>query len=246
MTTKESNPKDIIGCKKPPLSVLPWPVLFEVGVGMLEGACKYGRHNYRTIGVRASIYFDATTRHLALWWEGEDIDKDSGLNHITKAIASLVVLRDAQMRDMVNDDRPPRFDNDPGRDKWIAQMQDKVDNVLAKHPDPLPPYTEEKQDDFIPDGVGITMRAGERAAASPNMGGVDGADICSDVVSNIAVRSLNKDDIFSCREGTFKVDCHIRANDTVCAVRRVSDGSYADQEWTFQGNYRVEFKGAGK
>jgi hypothetical protein len=83
-------------------------VLAEVGVAMLEGAAKYGRHNYRAIGVSASVYYDATMRHLMGWWEGEDIDSDSGLSHVTKAIASLVVLRDAMIQAKFNDDRPPR------------------------------------------------------------------------------------------------------------------------------------------
>lgn len=106
---KPSNPKDIVGVKKAPMSTVSAPVLAEIGVGMLEGACKYGRHNYRVVGVRASVYYDATMRHLMAWWEGEDLDPDSkvGLHHVTKAITSLVVLRDAMLRGMVEDDRPP-------------------------------------------------------------------------------------------------------------------------------------------
>ena len=80
----------------------------EVGVAMLEGACKYGRHNYRIAGVRASVYYDALMRHMLAWWEGEDLDPDSNLSHVTKAITTLVVLRDAMMQDMLTDDRPPR------------------------------------------------------------------------------------------------------------------------------------------
>jgi hypothetical protein len=79
----------------------------EVGVAMLEGACKYGRHNYRIAGVRASVYYDGTMRHLMDWWEGQDMDPDSGLSDITKAITSLVVLRDAMIQGMCTDDRPP-------------------------------------------------------------------------------------------------------------------------------------------
>ncbi|SVD92517.1 uncharacterized protein METZ01_LOCUS445371, partial [marine metagenome] len=30
----------------------------------MEGAIKYGRHNYRIAGVRASVYIDATIGHL--------------------------------------------------------------------------------------------------------------------------------------------------------------------------------------
>ena len=89
------------------MSTVPANVLAEVGVAMLEGASKYGRHNYRVAGVRASVYYDGTMRHLMSWWEGEDIDPDSGLSHITKAITSLVVLRDAMMQSMCTDDRPP-------------------------------------------------------------------------------------------------------------------------------------------
>jgi hypothetical protein len=110
-TQKPTNPKDAVGIKKAPMSTVSAAVLAEVGVGMLEGALKYGRHNYRGVGVRASVYYDATIRHLFSWWEGEDIDPDSQLSHVTKAICSLVVLRDAMIQDKCEDDRPPRSVN---------------------------------------------------------------------------------------------------------------------------------------
>ena len=137
-TKKDTNPKDAIGCGKPPLSVLPCNVLFEVGAAMLEGACKYRRHNYRVAGVRASIYYDATMRHMMSWWEGEDADPDSGVHHVTKAIAGLMVLRDAMMNDMVTDDRPPKV-----RTNWMEGAQFLVREILERHPNPLPPYTRE-------------------------------------------------------------------------------------------------------
>jgi hypothetical protein len=105
---KQSNPKDMVGIRKAPLSTVSGAVLAEIGVAMLEGASKYGRHNYRAVGVSAAVYYDATMRHLIGWWEGEDIDPDSGLSHVTKAIASLVVLRDAMIQSKFTDDRPPR------------------------------------------------------------------------------------------------------------------------------------------
>src|SRR6266699_1582109 len=85
---KPTNPKDAIGVLKTPASYVPALVVLEAGVGMLEGGHKYSRHNYRAIGVRASIYYDAARRHLDYWWEGEDLDPDSkaNLNDITKAI----------------------------------------------------------------------------------------------------------------------------------------------------------------
>ena len=104
---KDTNPKDAVGVKKAPLSTVPMNVVAEAGVAMLEGALKYGRHNYREAGIRESVYFDGTMRHLIAYWEGEDIDPDSGVSHLTKAIASLLVWRDAQMNGRALDDRPP-------------------------------------------------------------------------------------------------------------------------------------------
>ncbi len=137
---KDTNPKDAVGIKKAPLSVLPWPPLFEAGLGLLEGARKYGRHNYRAVGIRNSVYFDATMRHLTAWWEGEDIDPDSGLNHITKALTSLLVLRDAQLCDMATDDRPPRPPQGfvRGCNKLAAEL-------IEKYPDAPDPYTHHSQ-----------------------------------------------------------------------------------------------------
>lgn len=135
-STKETNPKDSIGIKKVPISVLPVPVLMEMALGLLEGACKYGRHNYRVSGVRASVYYDATFRHLGAWWEGEDLDPDSGLSHVTKAIDSLVVLRDAMIRDMWNDDRPPQTLG------FVKGYNDKAKEILDQFPNPIPPFTQ--------------------------------------------------------------------------------------------------------
>lgn len=107
IAAKDTNPKDAVGTRKAPMSTVSAPVLAEVGVAMLEGAVKYGRHNYRAAGVRASVYYDATMRHLMAWWEGQDTDPDSGMSHITKAITSLVVLRDSMLQGNWQDDRPP-------------------------------------------------------------------------------------------------------------------------------------------
>lgn len=133
MNIKDTNPKDAIGIRKVPLSVVPVRVLWRVALGMLEGACKYGRHNYRAAGARASVYFDATVfRHIFPWWEGEDIDPDSGLHHIDKAIASLFVLRDSMLQGNWIDDRPPRAVPDL---KYLNQQASEIiDRYKDHHP----------------------------------------------------------------------------------------------------------------
>ena len=131
--TKDTNPKDAIGARKLAFSVLPWRVLTNVALGMMEGAAKYGRHNYRAAGVRASVYFDAVVaRHLTEWWEGTDIDQDSGLHHIDKAIAGLMVMRDSMLQGNFVDDRPPRGDVD------MADLNAKAAAILNQHADKSP------------------------------------------------------------------------------------------------------------
>ena len=139
MTDKEkkgSNPKDSVGIRKVPASTVPSAVVLEVGLAMLEGARKYGRHNYRAIGVRGSVYFDAAFRHLMSWWEGEDIDPDSRLSHVTKAIATLMVLRDGMINGNWTDDRPPKMNAG-----WVAELNKKAGEIIDKYPDPPEPYT---------------------------------------------------------------------------------------------------------
>lgn len=133
---KDTNPKDAIGTAKwRQFTVVPMQVLWEVGVGMLEGTLKYGRHNYRGAGVRASVYVDAALGHIHQFWEGEDIDKDSGLSHVTKAICSLFVLRDAMMNEMWNDDRPPKArDMDKLRDELGKLVAENFERYAHKDP----------------------------------------------------------------------------------------------------------------
>ena len=133
---KPTNPKDAIGVRKAPMSTVPANVLAEIGVGMLEGTCKYGRHNYRAMGVRSSVYYDGTMRHLMAWWEGEDMDPDTDnrVSHITKAICSLVVLRDAMIRGKITDDRPPRSAPFyPEMNAFAAGLIDKYVDLSPHH-----------------------------------------------------------------------------------------------------------------
>jgi len=133
---KPTNPKDAVGIRKAPMSTVSAPFLVGVGTAMMEGAVKYGRHNYRVAGVRSSVYYDAAMRHLMSWWEGEDIDPDSGLPHIIKAAACLAVLYDSLAYGNLNDDRPP-----PHKTGWLAPFNKVAGDLLDKFPEPKAAYT---------------------------------------------------------------------------------------------------------
>lgn len=136
--TKATNPKDAVGSSKCGVHVVPISVISETALAMLEGGCKYGAHNYREAGVRASVYTDAVWRHLfQQWWDqGEDIDADSGLSHVTKAIASLVVLRDSMIQGNFYDDRPIKSKGS------MIELNAAAKVIVDKYPNPVQPFLE--------------------------------------------------------------------------------------------------------
>lgn len=105
---KATNPKDAIGSAKLPLELVPQTAIAYESVAFLEGACKYGRYNWRAGGVRASIYIAAAMRHAFKWWNGEDCDPDTGVHHLASVRACFAIILDALECGKLTDDRPPR------------------------------------------------------------------------------------------------------------------------------------------
>lgn len=102
---KPTNPKDAIGSNKLPLHLWPTTATALGCLGLMDGELKYGRSNFREIGVRASIYYDAARRHLDAWFEGEDDAPDNGIPHLAHALACLAIIVDAEAAGKLNDDR---------------------------------------------------------------------------------------------------------------------------------------------
>lgn len=105
VSEKPSNPKDAIGSDKLPLHLWPSTATAMGCVAMANGAMKYGRGNFRAIGVRASIYVDAAMRHLTAWFEGEECDPDDGVPHLAAALACIAIIVDAGAAGLLTDDR---------------------------------------------------------------------------------------------------------------------------------------------
>ena len=146
IVAKEMNPKDLIGSAKVGLHNVPGRVILEMGLGMQDGGLKYGTHNYRAVGVRASVYFDAAMRHLWGWWEGEDFDPDSKarLSHVTKTLTSLAVLRDSMLSGNWIDDRPLRIPGGAG----ILELNAEAAKIIAQYPNPVVPYLEALRESY--------------------------------------------------------------------------------------------------
>lgn len=82
-------------------------VINEVAQAASEGHEKYGWFSFRKESIRASTHINAASRHIGAYIDGEEFDPETGIHHLSKAIAGLMVLRDAQMSGTAIDDRPP-------------------------------------------------------------------------------------------------------------------------------------------
>lgn len=108
METPETsaNPKDLIGAKKPRLSLVPPAGFVYAALAMANGADKYGPYNWREKKVQSMIYLEAAQRHILSYQDGEECAKDSGVPHLGHAIACLLILIDAVETNNVIDNRP--------------------------------------------------------------------------------------------------------------------------------------------
>lgn len=140
--TQPENPKHYAGAKKVSYAPVPAQVEAEIGLGMSEGARKYGRHNFRVVGyINASDYYDSMRRHLAAWWEGEDIDPDSGLHHLIKLITSAIVVRDSMYTGRFKDDRPPKLP-----EGWEKMLNAHAIRIAERYPSPKPASTNKESE----------------------------------------------------------------------------------------------------
>jgi hypothetical protein len=122
-TTKatSTNPKDILGRRKPPLWLVPAALILFVSRVMGLGAKKYGPYNWRAKDVRQTVYIEAAMRHLLALQDGEDKDPESGYPHEAHAAACMGIILDARANGNLIDDRPAKG---PAA-RLIAEMTEK-------------------------------------------------------------------------------------------------------------------------
>lgn len=101
----DDNPKTQYGEAKTKLSDSPTVGIQKMGRVFTGGAEKYGRFNWRDHTVSATVYYDAAMRHFMAWFNGEDIDPESGEPHLAHVMACCNILLDAEQHGMLNDNR---------------------------------------------------------------------------------------------------------------------------------------------
>jgi hypothetical protein len=89
---------------KPRMDLLPIEPLLGAGDGFAYGAKKYSDRNWEK-GFDYGRLYAAILRHLFKWWGGEELDKESGVSHLSHALSNLMMLHATHTRGIGRDDR---------------------------------------------------------------------------------------------------------------------------------------------
>jgi hypothetical protein len=80
--------------QKPPIHLIPVQPLKEMATVFGFGARKYGENNWRKDLGNTSWgrTYSSIQRHLLSFWDGEDIDPESGFTHLSHAATQMLIL----------------------------------------------------------------------------------------------------------------------------------------------------------
>lgn len=122
------NPKDLVGAKKAPLSLVPPSAIIAIAEAMGNGADKYGPFNWRDQPIQVRTYVEAALRHLYAFLDGQWAAEDTGISHLSHAMAGLAILNDAFALGAVEDNRS----TGPAADLLRAQDKSVHPGTLLK------------------------------------------------------------------------------------------------------------------
>lgn len=84
--------------------LVPFSAVGEIADVLEFGAQKYSANNWCR-GTEWSRYYAALCRHVFAWWQGEDLDPETGLSHLAHAGCCLLFLMEYQRNAWGTDDR---------------------------------------------------------------------------------------------------------------------------------------------
>lgn len=83
--------------EKPRLYLLPPNTLVEVGKVLTFGAAKYDEHNWKKLDNLQNRYTGAALRHIFAHMAGEELDPETGLDHLAHALCCLMFKLEAKL-----------------------------------------------------------------------------------------------------------------------------------------------------
>ena len=106
--SNSTNPKDLVGAKKPNLALIPAVGLLHAAMALMNGAFKYEPFNWRQEDKKVGMmtYIAAIERHAQLFKDGENVAEDTLVHHLGHIAAGAMLLLDAIESGQAVDDRP--------------------------------------------------------------------------------------------------------------------------------------------
>lgn len=92
---------------KPRVDLIPVAPLLDMALVLDFGAKKYAERNWER-GFDWSRVYSAALRHLMAFWNGEDLDEETGLPHVAHALCCVAFLAEYGHTGAGRDDRPRR------------------------------------------------------------------------------------------------------------------------------------------
>lgn len=133
---KDTNPKDAAAVTRIPLWLLSPLAKAHWALAQFAGMLKYGAWNWRSAGVRSSVYLSAMQRHIDAYTSGEEHDPIDGTHHLGNIMACAAILLDARAAGKLTDDRPPRV----GIRATYAALESLAANLIAQYRDRRPKH----------------------------------------------------------------------------------------------------------
>lgn len=96
---------------KLPMHLIPASAEQALAEVLAAGAKKYEERNWER-GMKWSICYASLRRHLLAWWQGEDCDKETLLNHLKHCLTNIAFLIEYTETYPEGDDRPKRQKSD--------------------------------------------------------------------------------------------------------------------------------------
>jgi len=90
--------------EKPNLALIPKEAMWMMGEAFSYGGKKYGEENHKQ-GLSIKRQLAAALRHIYQFLDGEDLDSESGLNHLGHALASVAMATYTFTNNQEFDDR---------------------------------------------------------------------------------------------------------------------------------------------
>jgi len=98
------------------------------------GAKKYAPRNWEK-GIEYSRVYGAALRHLFAWFEGQDLDPETGLSHLHHASCCVMFLQSYITRGMTDiDDRPIKINDSSDKSASQKSSDDVNDQNYALYP----------------------------------------------------------------------------------------------------------------